>query len=995
MGERARTEVTRTVPLLSLDRLASLCVPLLFGLLVALSFARPVRADGLADEADLHFELGAEAYQKGEFKTALEHFLASNRLVPNRNVVFNIARTYERLGRYPDAYRYYVDALDKETDDKTIKELNQALVRIGPQVAVLRVKTNPPGATIFLERKNLGSRGKSPRPLAVDPGTYRVIVELPGYKPAEAAGVKLSVGKETVLDLDLVRIVGTVKVSVEGAERADVRVDDESAKPACTAPCELKLSPGTHLLFFDTEGYQAPSRQVTVRANKLTRTVARMTPISGSVVIESDEKGAIVEIDGNAVGFTPVVVQSVSIGRRKLRISLRGYKPYERDIEVKANEQTRLLDVRLTPLREVQAVSRVTEDIDVAPSSLTIISGQELAALGYPNLASALRGVRGVYVSNDHTYQSAGIRGIGEPNDYGNRVLVLHDGLSMNDNLLNSSYIGNDGMVDMHDIERIEVVRGPGSLLYGTGAFSGVINMVPRSRDNPSQALASFGTYDNAVARGRGGFHINFSDDAGMWATASGSRSDGYALPVTLIDPGSGPAVQEAQRTDKFRAVGTRGRAWWGPLNAQWIYHQRKQSIPVGALGAAFNDSRTFYLDQRFAGEIRFEPSWEILDLYARAHANHYHFGGQYISEAPDPNLVEDLYGTWFGVEARARIKPLEELHVTVGGEGQFHPVVLLEGAEVDDNFNPTPDGVYLDEDRDYNFGAGYAVVEVQPVEWFRANAGARVDVYSTFGPIFVPRGAVIFRPTTGGVLKIMGGRAFRAPSIYEQFYNDGSFSQAPAVDPNRNLTIGPESIVSGEIEYLQRFLEDWVAVGAVHTSYIEDLISTVEDTPGSDVIRYANGDAPAFTLGGDVEIRHEFRKGWMMSAFYGYQRAQFIDHPDPLIAANPKLINAPEHLAGLRAVIPVVADIASVGMRGAVEAPRRIDYTTDDRTKPAVIADLSLSGHARPFGLHYVVGVYNVFDWQLELPVTDTFASRTILQNGRTFLAELSLAYP
>ena len=74
------------------------------------------RADDLADEADLQFQLGAERYRDGDYRGALEHFLASNRLVPNRNVGFNIARSYEKLKQYPEAFRYYTQALEGEND---------------------------------------------------------------------------------------------------------------------------------------------------------------------------------------------------------------------------------------------------------------------------------------------------------------------------------------------------------------------------------------------------------------------------------------------------------------------------------------------------------------------------------------------------------------------------------------------------------------------------------------------------------------------------------------------------------------------------------------------------------------------------------------------------------------------------------------------------------------------------------------------------------------
>ena len=97
------------------------------------------RADYLADEADLLFQLGAEAYQRGDYREALKNFLGSNRLVPNRNVVFNVARTYEKLRQYPEAYRYFLTALDAEKDAAVRGRIEDALEQIKVHVAIVAV----------------------------------------------------------------------------------------------------------------------------------------------------------------------------------------------------------------------------------------------------------------------------------------------------------------------------------------------------------------------------------------------------------------------------------------------------------------------------------------------------------------------------------------------------------------------------------------------------------------------------------------------------------------------------------------------------------------------------------------------------------------------------------------------------------------------------------------------------------------------------------------
>jgi outer membrane receptor protein involved in Fe transport len=969
--------------------LFSVCLASLLASSAALA-PSAARASGNADEADLQFQIGAEHYQKGEFREALEHFLASNRLVPNKNVVFNIARTFEKLGRYADAHRYYTDALEEETNAATIQNIKAAVARVAPNVAVLRVESDPPGATIYIDRKDLGSRGRAPRALALSAGKYKVIAELDGYESATSGVVEARLGGETPVPLKLVRIVGRVDIGVDGAPGADVHVDDEKAPPVCTAPCSAEIPPGRHLLYFTRDGFQAAPRQVNVVARETVRTSATLSPLTGGIVVSADERDAVVEIDGRAMGFTPTVIQNVPVGTRKVRVILRGYAPVERLVDVKTGEQTDLSDVKLVPLRQVSAVSRYAEAIDDAPSSVTIIDAQELRAFGYPTIAEALRGTRGFSISNDGAYYSVNVRGLGQPGDYGNRLLILSDGASLNDNLLSSSYIGSDGRDDLHDVSRIEVVRGPGSLLYGTGAFAGLVNLVPREKDEPSSVSGGVGAYYSNALRARLAFHYNFTDKVGIQASLTGARSDGTDVPVTLDSPANNPAfkplTQTANNADYFRAWGTMGRFWAHAFTLQWFFHTRDQHLPAGQNGAEFNDLRQEYVDTRWLAEARFEPKindqWEV---FARVHANRYTFHGEYPYDVP-PNTpyAEDYAGTWVGGEARVAWTPVKALRITAGGEGQYDPQVDMVGAAGTAEKSQS----YLSSHTPYGFGAGYVVAEGTPTSWLRASAGVRVDGYpASFGAIPVPRGALIFKPWQGGVIKLMFGRAFRAPSVYQEFYNDGGTTQIPGNSADGKTKLAPESVYSGEVEISHRFLDDWVALVAGHGT----------------VLQYVNSQFPALALGGDAEIRREWRQGWMLSAYYSYEHAAYINSN----LANPELVDAPQHLAAFKGVVPILPDLVSVAARVTLEAPRRIAAPPPSMTTPeaiantnattptAVVADLTLSGHLKRFGLGYVLGVYNVTDTRYAYPVTAKSPNTVYPQPGRTFLGDLYVALP
>ncbi|MEO6420697.1 MAG: TonB-dependent receptor, partial [Polyangiaceae bacterium] len=920
---------------------------------------------------------------KGDFRGALEHFLASNRLVNNRNVIYNIARTYEQLHEAPNAYRYYTQALDAETEAKSRKraEIEEALQRISPSVAVLRVESDPPGATVYIDRKDLGARGNTPRSLGLGGGTYRVIVELEGYEPAQSGPIVVRLGAKTPLVIKLKEIVSPVRLEGQ-PEGTTVRVDREDAPIACVMPCSLSIRPGHHVLHLTKEGFQSLESPIDVPEGAGITARPRLVAQTGNLVVNADVHDALIEIDGQATGFTPAVL-SVPVGTHKVRISQEGFRAQEQTIVVARNAQTRV-ELQLAQVDEVNAASRSTESVEDAPSSVTVIPRAELRAMGYPTVAEAIRGVRGIYLSDDHQYVAAGFRGFSRSGDYGNRVLVLIDGQPTNDNYVGSSYIGYDARTDIDDIDRIEVVRGPGSVLYGTGAFFGVINLVTRSRTAPTHGEVALSTADYGVGRARGTAQIRLGTDGGVWTSVSAAHGSGrdFFFPGAVA---AGPAdvAGNARNLDSFNTATVSGRAWYKSLTVQWFFNSRKKTVPLSFDGSIFGDPRSHVADTRGLIEARFEPQInKNFQLLSRVHVNYYGFDGETANAVADGGaLLETFRGSWAGFEQRAIISPIPAFKLTAGGELQRH--LHAHQHSSDDS------GTTLDRDDDFWVAAGYLVGDLTPAKALKVSLGSRVDYYSTFGTSVNPRAAVILKPYDRGNIKLLAGKAFRAPSVYELFYT--------APGSRASVDLKPEQISSYEVEFTHRFSTTLTATAAGYANYVTGLVVIQGAGTPTDPNYYANSTSPILTTGGEVEVRRDWRQGWMMAATYSYQRSRYL-RDQGLLREVP---NAPEHLGSIRGAVPILGRTLMAMSRLSIEGPRynRYDAVGDPpqgRTDGAAIWDLVLSGEAERLGVHYALGVYNLADYRYTVPLSREYSAtqNTIVQSGRTVLASTEISF-
>jgi outer membrane receptor for ferrienterochelin and colicins len=135
-----------------------------------------------------------------------------------------------------------------------------------------------------------------------------------------------------------------------------------------------------------------------------------------------------------------------------------------RDVDITELSLEELMDIRVQP---VTGASKYEQKSIDAPSSMTVVTADEIERFGYRTLGDLLQGVRGFYITNDRNCSYVGFRGFNRPGDYSTRVLLLVDGVRANDNLYETAAVGADFFLDLDLIQRVEIVRGPSYALYG------------------------------------------------------------------------------------------------------------------------------------------------------------------------------------------------------------------------------------------------------------------------------------------------------------------------------------------------------------------------------------------------------------------------------------------------------------------------------------------------------------------------------------------------
>ncbi|MFQ6113833.1 MAG: TonB-dependent receptor domain-containing protein [bacterium] len=660
---------------------------------------------------------------------------------------------------------------------------------------------------------------------------------------------------------------------------------------------------------------------------------------SANVII----KGTSLGVAADNYGY--FVLRNIPAGKYSIQVSRIGYKTYEHEIEIEVDqtlfvriplqaEAVKFEEVLVTATRE----NALRTEVAVATE---IITRSEIEQTGAQNVGEVLESSTGLFVKNyGHigALKTASIRGSSE-----NQVLVLLDGQRLN---LAQGIAPDLGDIPLHAIERIEIIRGGHSALYGTDAVGGVINLITRSFSGKkavtgrlSSTLATFGT---KVVQATFGQKLGPFD---YFMSHNYTESDG---DFKFQNP-AGDAVDRTNsnlnRNDTFLKL----RYSVNPsasLSGFVQIHDAERGVP-GPL--SFPSETAVQKDEAWKYNLRFEQQFASkMNLQAQA------FLYKFKQNFDDPSAFfpiqsehkNDAYG--LSLQSNWRLSSLSE--VTGGYEFRQDKINSTDVSSQ----KRTIHSVFLQDQIQLPLNVrSHARVSLVPA--------FRLDKYTDVDAQFSPKMGFLFNYIHNFQMVLRGswGRSYRVPSFNDLYWPAGSFTAG-------NPDLVPEKGIGFDIGFLLNFKKAgyWGVEVNYFSTNLENLIiwgSRADGIWSPQNVKKANITG--------VETRmcfQGFKDVIKLKADYNYLNA--VDRSDNQRTHDNQLIYRPKHKVDLSLNLR----FKQIELNGAYRIVGK-RYTTEDNTRSLQayrITDLAASCKQPLLGgtLKIQLEVRNVFDKQIQI---------------------------
>jgi iron complex outermembrane receptor protein len=604
------------------------------------------------------------------------------------------------------------------------------------------------------------------------------------------------------------------------------------------------------------------------------------------------------------------------------------------------------------------------------------VTAEEIQRLGFRNFSDVLNSLAGFQTSYDRMFTYVGTRGFRVPGDYNARILTLIDGHRLNENIYGGMLIDDGLIVNIDLIERIEVVRGSASSLYGNNAFFGVINVITKSGRDIQGLEFSAGTASN----GRDTATLTYGDklNSGMEVLFSASLldSDGqqslyypeYDLPI--LNHGIAQNNDSAQLKNGFVKLNYENITF----NAGYVEHIKVD--PTAAYGAVFNDPRSLTNNTRKYADLKYQKLLSSgLDISMRIYYDEYH---QHIDQLHDYSVNRDLSqlslfqsdtsGNWWGLDFIGSQNILDNHYLSWGVE--YNNTYRQKHA----SFDAYRDVLRLNAQ--YKSVAVYLQDEYDWSDTLKFNIGLRYDKYSKIEKAINYRIAAIWSLSAQSTLKLIRGTAFRAPNAYEQNIHD-YFAPDKIVKP-----LTPEEIVSNEVIFESQINENLRWVLSFYDNDITDLLTLVID-PTDGVPAFVNGHQAA-AKGGEIELQGQWQSNWSGALSYSHQR--------PTTDSDERITHIPKHQLKLTAITPELFAGLTAGLTMQYESGR--ETLQGGKTRDNILTHLTVSNAVLLPNLTLSASIYNLFDQDYSFPGEEQHFQNEIAQDGRSYRLKVTYVF-
>jgi outer membrane cobalamin receptor len=574
-----------------------------------------------------------------------------------------------------------------------------------------------------------------------------------------------------------------------------------------------------------------------------------------------------------------------------------------------------------------------------APAIATVITADEIRNMGARDLTDVLKMVPGFGGARTpdgrHMFEVRGIRTLASE-----KILVMMDGHRLNESYLGSGLAFTFEDLSVEKIRQIEIIRGPGSALYGTSAFVAAINIITKDGNDIDgiEATAAGGTFSTKKVSILGGKsfedkHLNLFGSIDYVKTDGGDITiEADSLSGTPFSKAPGKADLGLEKTDAFLKVS------YGDLTFKGHFMQKDKGCYIG-----WADALTDY------NIFKHKDIWSELS-YAKAFTERFSASLRayfdYFEQESDLELLPkgfpgfpggaigrpDMKGNTFGTELQFDLDMFEDNHLIAGFNfDNIRQYDVRYGA----NYNPftmEPLGSLQEVSSWANYNrnvtrkvwAVYLQDEWRIMENLNLTAGVRHDNYDDFGSTTNPRAGIVWNFMKDADLKLLYGQAFRAPSFWE-LYNDAN----PDVRGNPDLK--PEKIKTYEAGLGYRFKNSYEINANYFYNEIDDMIVWDYSTsPGHSV-----NQGGAIIDGVEIVLRGKYSPADYWQLTYTWQNPEDAD-------TGEELPNVPSHRASfsinweLCKYLNAHTDVLWTGKRPRVSGDDRGDmpsYTTVDLT--------------------------------------------------------------